>query len=374
MKELTYENYYNKVYGSWLGRVAGDFVGAPVEFHPIIDIRTKYGEITYYPEPINLDYVNDDEMYEICALIALEKNGINLSSRDIAQEWIDLLYTMNFTAEKVALENLRSGINPPESGIQNNPFYDAIGAQMRADIWGQITPGCPKIAKEYAELDGIVSHSGIGIEGEVFVAVLISQAFFEDNIEDNINSALKSIPSEDESRYTQMVLEAKSLYEQIPDNFKKARRKLLRYWNKIRTEELIPETPPSDKKRISYLTEINLEKDSIPDVHVLPNIGIIILSLLYGAQDEDPLGRSICIAAMMGLDTDCNCGNIGAILGAQLGVDKIPKKWKEPLQDTFSTYVKGYEKWKISELARRIAEIGKKVVKEKCQNQIKIIE
>ena len=109
-------------------------------------------------------------------------------------------------------------------------------------------------------------------------------------------------------------------------------------------------------------------------VHVLPNIGIIILSLLYGSQDEDPLGKSICIAAMMGLDTDCNCGNIGAILGAQLGADKIPLKWKDPLQDTFATYVKGYEKWEITELAKRIADIGKIVIKEKCQDKIKIID
>ena len=374
MKKITVKNYYNRVYGSWLGRVVGDFVGAPVEFRPVIDMRTKYGEITYYPEPIDLDYVNDDEMYEICALIALEKNGINLTSQDIAQEWKNLLYTMNFTAEKVALENLRSGIWPPESAIKNNPFYDAIGAQMRADIWGQITPGSPKIAKKYAELDGIISHTGIGIEGEVFVAVLISQAFFENNIEKNIDSALKFLPSEDESLYTQMVKEAKNLYEQFPENFKKARRKLLRYWKNIRSEILIPELPSNDKARLSYLTEISNELDSSPDVHVLPNIGIIILSLLYGAQDKDPLGKSICVAAMMGLDTDCNCGNIGSILGAQLGADNIPSKWKDPLQDTFSTYVKGYEKWKISELAKRIADIGKKVIEEKCQNKIKIIE
>jgi ADP-ribosylglycohydrolase len=374
MKELTYKEYYNKVHGSWLGRVAGDFVGAPVEFRPIFDIRNKYGEITYYPEPIDLKYVNDDEMYEICALIALEKHGINLSSRDIAQEWIDLLYTMNFTAEKVALKNLRSGIWPPESGTLNNPFYDAIGAQMRADIWGQITPGCPLIAKKYAELDGCISHAGIGIEGEVYIAILISQAFFEKNIDININKALKFLPSPEESLYSQMVVKAKEIYELFPDDYKKARRRLLKYWKEIINENLIPNTSPDDKERLRYLTEVSPKEAFTPDVNVLPNIGIIILSLLYGAKEKDSLGRSICISAMMGLDTDCNCGNIGAILGAQLGADAIPSKWKDPLQDTFSTYVKKHRKWKISELARRIAMVGKEVVKEKCQNQIKMLE
>ncbi len=373
MLEINFKEYYNKVLGSWLGRVAGDFVGAPVEFMPYSQKKKKYGTITYFPEPVDINYVNDDEMYEICALIALEKHGINLTSKHIAQEWIDLLYTLNFTAEKVALENLRSGIWPPESGLHNNIYFDAIGAQMRADIWGQIAPGCPLIAKEYAELDGCISHAGIGIEGEVFIAVLISQAFFEKDIKKNIDSAIKFLPSENESLYTKMVKRAVEIHEQCKDDSGKGRRKLLNFWRQIIEEELVRIEPANNKERISFLTEY-VPDVSIPGVHVLPNIGIIILSLLYGAEDEDPLGKAICIAAMMGLDTDCNCGNVGAILGAQLGAEKIPSKWKDPLKDTFSTYVKGYEKWKISELAQRIALIGKKVVKEKCESQIKIIE
>ncbi len=375
MRTLTSTKYYDKVLGSWIGRVAGDSVGAPVEFKPYSLIKEKYGNISYYPEPINLSQVNDDEMYEICALIALEKHGINLTAKDIAQEWVDLLYTLNFTAEKVALKNLRKGVWPPESGIHNNIYYDAIGAQMRADIWGQIAPGCPEITKYYAELDGCISHAGIGIEGEVFVAILLSQAFFENNIKKNIDKALNFIPPMEESLYTQMVKKSIEIYEQNSDDFRKARDRLIDYWDDIRRNKLNKSGIKGslsesilNRKRKMYL------KGAHSGVHVLPNIGIIILSLLYGAQDnEDPLGRAICIAAMMGLDTDCNCGNIGAILGAQLDAEKIPAKWKDPLQNTFSTYVKSYEKWKITELARRIAAIGEKVVKEKCQDEIKII-
>ena len=108
MKELTNKEYSNKVLGSWLGRVAGDFVGGPVEFVPYQTIIEKYGNIEYFPEPIDLDNVNDDEMYEICALIALEKCGSEVSAKDIAQEWINLLYTLNFTAEKIAIKNLKT--------------------------------------------------------------------------------------------------------------------------------------------------------------------------------------------------------------------------------------------------------------------------
>jgi ADP-ribosylglycohydrolase len=370
MKQIEFKEYYNKVHGSWLGRVAGDFVGAPLELRSINTIRRRYGEINAYPTKIDLNYVNDDEMYEIIALIALEKHGLDLTAKDIATEWVNLLLYDKavFTAEKVALNNIRSNIFPPESGRYNNPYFDFIGAQMRADIWGQIAPGCPEIVKHYCEMDGSISHAGVGIEGEIFVALLVSNAFFENNIRQNIEQSLTFLPNENESLYTKTVKKAIFLYEQNPDDFRKAREILItEYWRKVK-EDLIHKEPSGESDRAKILKGIESK------VHVIPNIGIIVLSLLYGAQDKvDPLGRSICIAGMMGYDTDCNCGNIGAILGARLGAGNIPLKWKEPLQDAFSTYVKGHEKWKISELSRRIGNIGVKVLKEQCSEVIHLI-
>ena len=371
MTKISSVEYYEKVLGSWEGRIAGDYVGAPVEFKSHEQILDKYGDITYFPEPIDLNYVNDDEMYEICALIALEKKGINLNAKDIAFEWENLLYDLNFTAEKTALNNLRLNIWPPQSGLHNNIYFDAIGAQMRADIWGQIAPGAPSVAKKYAEMDGSISHAGIGIEGEIYIAVLISNAFTEQNIRTNIEKSLPHIPPPTESLYSQMVRKAIQIYDYNPADFRNALIILIRYWEDIR-KNVLQITGVKGSKSDSLLArkrKLYLRDNS--SVHVLPNIGIIILSLLYGSEDKsDPLGRSICIAAMMGFDTDCNCGNIGAILGTQLSSKNIPSKWREPLQNTFSTHVKGYERWKITELALRIMEIGKKVIQEKQQEII----
>ncbi|NVM16959.1 MAG: ADP-ribosylglycohydrolase family protein [Candidatus Lokiarchaeota archaeon] len=369
MKKITSKEYYNRVFGSWIGRVVGDFVGAPLELRPINTIRRRYGDIKYFPTEINLNYVNDDEMYEIIALLALEKYGLKLTAKDIALEWVNLLKYDKavMTAEKVALNNIRSDIFPPESGILNNPYFDFIGAQMRADIWGQIAPGCPDIVKYYSEMDGSISHAGVGIEGEIFVALLVSNSFFENDIRKNIEQSLTFLPSESESLYAKTVKKALFLYEQYPEDFRKAREVLINeYWERIK-EDFIKEEPNNESERVKILKGIESK------VHVIPNIGIIVLSLLYGAQDQlDPFGRSICIAGMMGYDTDCNCGNIGAILGAGLGANIIPSKWKEPLRDTFSTYVKGHEKWKISKLARRIANIGVKIVELKGHKEVNI--
>ncbi|MFW9865557.1 MAG: ADP-ribosylglycohydrolase family protein [Candidatus Thorarchaeota archaeon] len=372
MMEISYEEYYNKVLGAWIGRVAGDFVGVPLELKSYESIQEKYGDITDYPEPIDLNHVNDDEMYEVIALLALEKYGIEINSKQLAKEWVNLLLREDnvFTAEKIALNNLKAGVQPPQSGILNNFYLDFIGAQMRADIWGLLTPGSPQLAKNYAELDGVISHSGLGVEGEVFMAAMISQAFFEENIRKNIESAIQYVPSEKESLYIQMVKKALEIYEKNPNDFRKARQVLIQeQWVKKFVNEAIESSS-------SFPIERNILLNTrLGAIHVLPNIGIIILSLLYGAQDEeDPFGRSICVAAMMGYDTDCNCGNIGTIMGVQLGADRIPEKWKNTLQDTFSTYVKGHEKWKISELAQRIVNIGMKVIKSKAKDVVKIFK
>jgi len=374
--KISNSEYYDKVLGSWEGRIAGDYVGAPVEFKPYEQILNEYGNITYFPENIDLNYINDDEMYEICALIALEKKGIDLTAKDIAIEWRDRLYDLNFTAEKIALDNLRSNIWPPQSGLHNNIYFDAIGAQMRADIWGLIAPGAPSVAEKYAKMDASISHAGIGIEGEIYVAVLISNAFIEPDIRKNIEMSLNHIPPPNKSLYSQMVRKAIQIHDNNPTDFRVGREKLILFWDDIRKDKLQVSGVSGSKsesllsrKRKRYLFT------STSNVHVLPNIGIIILSLLYGSKDlEDPLGRSICTSAMMGLDADCNCGNIGAILGAQLGAEMIQGKWKDPLQNTFSTYVKGYEKWNINELAGRIAKIGKRVISEKANAQTKLIE
>src|SRR5690606_36865916 len=43
--------------------------------------------------------------------------------------------------------------------------------------------------------------------------------------------------------------------------------------------------------------------------------------------------RSIQIANMAGWDTDCNVGNVGAIIGVAVGLDGIEWRWREPLND-----------------------------------------
>ena len=56
-------------------------------------------------------------------------------------------------------------------------------------------------------------------------------------------------------------------------------------------------------------------------------------------------------------DTDCNAGNVGAIVGTLSGAGTIPKQWKDPLNDEFSIrnfYGKLPEVLNIRDIAERI--------------------
>ena len=354
--KLLNSDYYTKVLGGWLGRCIGSQLGAPLELRPYFYIRRRYRTLNNYIKNITGNEVNDDEMYEIVALLTLEQYGIDFTVDQLAQAWQDRLYKLYFTAEKAALINLwRRNLRPPQTAIQNNPYYDFIGAQMRGEIWGLISPGCPEVATEYAKTDASISHFGEGIYGEIYIAGLIASSFFSQDSQELIPEILhRFIPPD--SLYYSIIEKCLEWHAKYSD-WKLARAQLMQNWKTVRTM--------LRKQAKSFKRKFILGIPKIHEIHVLPNAGIVTLGLLYGDGDFE---KSICITALCGYDTDCNTGNVGAILGVQKGADQIPLKWKEPLGDRFNTYVRGFSERQISKIAERIYWIGLKVIKSKCQH------
>jgi ADP-ribosylglycohydrolase len=267
---------------------------------------------------------DDDTSYQIIGLHALETYGPGLSSRQIGKEWLEHVPQIpDSLAEGLAMKRMRSGIEPPESG--EHPIGEAIGGQMKGEIWGLICPGRPDLAAEYARRDGVVAHCKNGVYGEQFVASMISAAFYEKSISKLIETGLGSIP--DSSKYADVVREVIAWHSKYPD------------WRDTR-RELIAKYPNVCNP-------------------VYAEAGIVTLALLYGNGDFE---RSICIAASCGSDTDCNSATVGALLGCIQGFSAIPGKWKEPVGDSFTCFAKGYEQWSISELSKRICAAGKKTL------------
>ena len=343
---------FNKIYGAWLGRVAGCLLGKPIEcwhlskIHSLLKATDNYPLSRYISSDIsdeikkganisesgawinkinNKAPVDDDTNYTILGLKILEKYGRNFTSHDVGEAWLSYVpYLSTCTAERVAYKNIASGIFPPQSADHKNPFREWIGAQIRADFYGYINPGNPEIAAEMAWRDAAISHIKNGIYGAMFVAAMLAVASITSDIMEIIKIGLSEIP------------EKCRLSEKIH---------LVLSWYKEGIAE---------EETIRKVHEIYNEMDAHDWCHTISNAMIVVIGLLYGNNDFE---KSICLAVQAGFDTDCNGATVGSIIGMILGADKIPDKWTSPFNDLLATTMLGYEEVKLSEVAKKTLEL-----------------
>ncbi|WP_455382045.1 ADP-ribosylglycohydrolase family protein [Salinispira pacifica] len=304
-----------RIHSAWTGQLAGGAFGTAIEGYHTDRISEVYGSIdSYITAP---ETVNDDVVYELVLLDLFERSGRELSSRELALEWVRQI-PFGWSAEWVALHNLADGILPPESGRHRNPYSNWIGAQMRGMVCGLLAPGWPLEAARLAHIDGVISHSANGVYGEIFAAVLTALAFVIDDPREILSQAAEFVP--EGSEYDAVVREALSAV----------------------AEASSPEA--AWRKLDGRFERYNW-------IHAYPNIAAVILSLWHGGGD---MSESFRLLAHAGLDVDCNAGLVGTVLGL---IAPVPEKWSAPLGDTLETYLKGKERIPISQLSARTAEL-----------------
>ena len=328
-----------KIYSGWLGKVIGVRLGSPIEGMWYNGIKEKYGEITDYLYDYDLYAADDDLNGPLFFLRALEDggHGKKLTAEDVGRALLDYApYEHGFfwwggygiSTEHTAYLNLRAGVPAGVSGsvaLNGETVAEQIGGQIFIDTWGLVAPGDPDLAARLAEKAASVSHGKNGIYGGIFVAVCVSLAFIESDIEKIIEKALTYIPADSEyARVTNAVCE---FYKNDPD----------------------------DWRACYFYVRENFGYDKYPgNCHIIPNAAVVILSLLYSAGDYS---RAVCIANMCGWDTDCNAGNVGAIMGVLCGLDGIEDKWVSPINDLMicSSVIGKYNISTVSENALFIA-------------------
>ena len=79
--QITYQEYLDKVHGGWIGKCLGGAAGAPVE-----GIK-KVIPYEHYREVIRPDLPNDDLDLQLLWLEVLQKKGLSITSRDLADAW-----------------------------------------------------------------------------------------------------------------------------------------------------------------------------------------------------------------------------------------------------------------------------------------------
>jgi ADP-ribosylglycohydrolase len=366
--------YFDKVYGAWSGKLIGLILGQPTEGWGREQIEIKAKEAGCYPitayMPVNFDTPakgflagkfdssppNDDSDLMLAAFLAVRERGIHLTARDLAECWVKYVPSA-CTAELIALQNFKRGVWPPESATTANPYAEWIGAQMRVDIWGMMAPGLPRLAAEYATKDACISHAGNGIYAAQFIAAAVSLAMIEKDPDTIVRKALELIPAD--CRYAEAIRDAMAWHAEHED-WRDA-------WEKLdKKYGMAPDGTRGDKFAEE---QYNTGKDPYHWgdwrwVYADVNGAACVMALLYGEAD---FSKSICLAAMIGYDNDCNAGTVGAILGAMHGYQAIPEKWSRPLNDTYQTGLNLPEKsLKVSELSKEAVGYGRQLV-QSCQ-------
>ncbi|QOR35386.1 ADP-ribosylglycohydrolase family protein [Clostridium sp. 'deep sea'] len=308
---INTDNIKQKIKWGFIGQIAAGAFGTALEGYNRQSIESFFGEVTsYLKQPSTY---NDDITFELALLKAFDEHGKKTNSHHIAEQWVALI-PFAWSAEDIALKNLRLGIYPPHSGIVSNPYREWIGAQMRGTICGMLAPNNPLLAAKIAWMDGEISHFNNGILGEVFNAVLASLAFEISDIKELIRLAISYIPNN-------------SLYYSVVETcFKKCQ--------ELNNEDLV----------LDFIEE---QYQQYNLVHALPNAAIEVVALYFGKTDFTETMR---IVAKAGLDVDCNAAQIGNIVGIINHKSGLPEQWVKPLGNNLKTYVRTIEQISISEL------------------------
>jgi len=309
--DINSETFKDQIKAAWMSQLIGAAMGTMVEGYTSKNLYEAFGDVKDYVREPNT--YNDDITFEIAFLDAFKDKGYDVTSKDIALSWIGLI-PVGWSAEELAIRNIRSGMMPPESAKWNNPFNEWIGAQMRGAICGMVAPGNPKLAADLAWRDGEVSHINNGILGEVFNAVMTSLAFVNSDVKDVVKSAISMIPAD--SEYYSVISFAYDCCMKYDD------------WHDALAD--------CEKKYIKYNW-----------IHAYPNACCEIIALMYGEGDYE---KTLNIITMCGIDADCNAGMIMPVLGIQEGMRIIPKRLISPAFGKLITYMREYEEIKLEDL------------------------
>ncbi|MCP5101071.1 MAG: ADP-ribosylglycohydrolase family protein [Chloroflexi bacterium] len=313
------QDYVERVYAGVLGKMIGVYLGRPFEGWTYEQIISELGEITgYVHEQLDkpLIVTDDDLTGTFTFLRALADNDYppDLTPAQIGQTWLNYIIEnrtilwwggVGHSTEHTAYTRLKSGIPAPQSGsidLNGRIIAEQIGSQIFIDGWGMVTPGDPEHAADLARRAASVSHDGEGIYGAQVVAAMAALAFVESDLAVLLDTAVSLIPT------------ASTVYRLIAD---------VRDWH--------AREPDWRVARNHLAARYGYDKFG-GNCHIIPNHGLIMLSLLYG---DDDLRRSLMIVNTCGWDTDCNSGNVGCLLGIKNGLAGIETiaDLRRPLDD-----------------------------------------
>jgi hypothetical protein len=270
---------------------------------------------------------DDDIHYAITNQLVLEGYGREFTP----QQAIDMLLDTTpvsflWSAGRSMFRTALFGLKPPFTAIYGNPSRQSLGGQIRCDPWGWAAPGDPLLAARMAYRDAANSQVRNGIYSAIFFSTLMASALVRRDAIEALEIAERYVPPR--SRFAEML------------QFVKAECGAQDSWEGV-------------KEAIYGRYELETRVGN----HSLPNAAIVVMALLKGDGD---FSKTIGLAVMAGMDTDCNGATAGSIMGCALGTRGIPAHWTDPLNDRIRTHLKGLSEVRISEMAERMYRVARR--------------
>ena len=333
-----------RIRGAWLGRTVGNTLGKPVEglsrselgiylraagqspqshYLPLLEPLPEGVAALHPSAPMAsagrfVDVPRDDDIdWTILGLHLLEKYGREVTTTQIAAEWLDRVpFTQTYTAERAAYRNLIRGLMPPETATSDNPYREWIGALIRGDVFGYVNPGDPAGAARLALVDARLSHTANGLYGELWSAALLAACFATHSAGEALRRAQEVVPAR--SR----LADALSAVLDLADSGATAEHAL--DW-------------------------VDSALGHYPWVHTINNAALISIGLLWGEGFMEAVG----LAISGGRDTDSNGATVGSAYGALHGAGQIPAALVGSTHVHVRSAVRDFDRITVAELADR---------------------
>ncbi len=320
------------VRGAWLGRAVGNTLGKPVEgltreelgtylraagqwpqrgYLPLLDPLPAGVSMLHPTAPVSAagrltDVPCDDDLdWTMLALHVLESHGRGFTTEQMAAAWLDCIpFTQTYTAERVAYRNLIRGLRPPHTATDDNPYREWIGALIRADAFGYVSPGRPAEAALMALADARLSHTANGIYGEMWAAAEV-------------------VPPG--SRLAEVV-------------------------NVVNGVEGLHRAGASADEALDWVGQ---RLGDYPWVHTLNNVALIATGLWWGDSFMSALGLTLS----GGRDTDSNGATVGSVYGALHGASAVPEELVGTTHVRVRSAVRDFDRTTIDELTARTLQL-----------------
>lgn len=268
--------------------------------------------------------VDDDVNYTLLGLLIAERFGFDFTTEDVGQAWLDWV-PMAYTAEEVALNNLKQGIPAVRTAEVDNPYCLWIGAAIRSDPWGYLAAGWPEKAAELAWRDAYLTHRRGGIYGEMYLAAAQAAAFVAPDARTALEIGLQEIPAN--CTLAVDLRWALDISASVQD------------WRHAR--QLVDE-------RFAGLSS----------VHTNNNLCLTVFGLLLGQRD---VTKVLAETVAMGLDNDCTAASAGSVVGALVGRQAVPEHWVTPFEGKVYSYLTGFPVFEVADLTQRFVKAGTKL-------------